>query len=144
MLRIAKLTDYGLVVLAHVARVDDVVSTVGLAERSGLPQTTVAKVAKALTRAGLLSSTRGLNGGYALARPAVDIRVAQVIEAIEGPLALTACSTGDSECADEHHCPLSGHWPTINAAVRGALMDVSLADLMVRTVRTPIVQTMGG
>ena len=132
MLRLSKLTDYALVVLAHLTRESPVCvrATADIAREVRLPQTTVAKVLKELTRAGLLTSTRGAHGGYALARDPAGVTVVDVVEAIEGPLALTACSVAGHEvCDDLDTCHLSGHWPRINDAVLGALRQVSLADL---------------
>lgn len=132
VLRIAKLTDYAIVVLAHVARNAHVCvhSASDLADATGVPAPTVAKVLKLLARDGLLHSTRGAHGGYGLARDPGRISVADVIAAVEGPMALTACSApGDASCSDEHHCQVSGHWPSINAAVRTALEGVSILEL---------------
>lgn len=132
MLRIAKLTDYAIVLLAHLARHAHVCvhPTSELAEATSVPQPTVAKVMKALAKAELVVSVRGARGGYSLGRHPRDISVADVVAAVEGPVALTACSLAAGEsCADEGHCQLSGHWPPINAAVVRALEGVTLDDL---------------
>ena len=133
MLRIARLTDYALVVLAHMVRQAHVCvhPASDIAEATGLPQPTVAKVLTTLCREGVLRSVRGAQGGYLLDRDPAEIRVADVIEAMEGPVALTACAvhgTG-APCSDLESCDLAGHWPTINRAVVGALRQVSLVDL---------------
>jgi len=133
MLRIARLTDYAIVLLAHLAREAHVCvhPASEIAEATGIPQPTVAKVLKQLTRAGLLRSVRGAHGGYALDRDPGRVSVADVIDAIEGPVALTACSVhGAGEtCGDEANCQLSGHWPRINTAVVGALREVTILEL---------------
>ena len=132
MLRIAKLTDYAIVVLAHLAREAHVCvhAAPAVSEATGVPQPTVEKVLKQLARGGLLVSSRGIHGGYALARDPSAISVAQVIDTIEGPVGLTACSGVEGEaCADEGHCQVSGHWSSIHDAVRGALEAVSILEL---------------
>lgn len=134
MLRIAMLTDYALVVLAHMmGRAHVCVQTAReLSEGTGIPLPTVAKVCRILTRHELLVSSRGAAGGYSLARAPSEISMADIVEAMEGPLALTRCASEDetSGCTEEHHCALSGYWPTINRAVRGALEQVTLLDLV--------------
>lgn len=132
MLRLAKLTDYAIVLLAHMARQGHVCvhSAVELADGTGVPLPTVQKVMKSLTQASLTLSVRGARGGYSLARDPAQIRLVEVIEAVEGRVALTACSAGDGEaCSDEAHCQVSGHWPVINRAVRAALEQVSVLEL---------------
>lgn len=132
MLRIAKLTDYGIVVMAHLARTAHVCvhPAAEVAEATGVPMPTVQKVLKALAREGMLLSTRGAHGGYSLARDPAQVSVLDVVEALEGPMALTACALHEGEvCADEPHCDVAGHWPRINGAVRHALSQVSLLEL---------------
>lgn len=135
MLRISRLTDYGTVVLAdladgHFASAADVAGATGI----GLP--TVSKLLKALGRAGLVTSTRGSHGGYRIARDAVEISAAEIIDALEGPVSITACSSSEIHCDFESVCSVGGAWQRINVAIRRALDDVSLADLL-RT-RSPI------
>ena len=130
MLRISKLTDYGTVVLAHLAsRDDDLVSAADVAGATGLAPPTVSKLLKALGRAGLVQSTRGAHGGYRLARAASEITAADVIDALEGPVSITECSSSDSHCEHEGNCSVGGAWQQINVAIRRALDDVSLVDL---------------
>ena len=108
-----------------------------LAEETGLPAPTVQKLVSRLVAAGLLRSTRGAGGGLRLARPAAAINLAEIIEAVEGPIALTACmgeSRGD--CTLEDGCHVRPHWGVVNAAMRGALADVPLSRL-VRGVEVP-------
>ena len=131
MFKVNKLTDYATVLLIDIARADGVRPTQRIAERTGIPLPTVAKIMKSLNRAGLVSSTRGSGGGYALGRPAAQISVADVIQAVEGPIALTACAdTSDEQCGIESLCPVSGKWNRVNMAVRSALEEVTLADMV--------------
>lgn len=132
MIRLSKLTDYAIVVMSEMARRVGTVHTVAqLADRTGVPAPTVAKLMKSLTPAGLTTSHRGAAGGYALTRPATDITIADIVVALDGPIALTACVEGaGEECGVESLCPMRGGWEKINAAIRGALEQVTLADMM--------------
>ncbi|MDH3768701.1 MAG: SUF system Fe-S cluster assembly regulator, partial [Gammaproteobacteria bacterium] len=100
MLRMSRLTDYGTVILAHLARDDSngLHTTSHVAEQTHLASTTVSKLLKMLTRAGLISSFRGATGGYRLARPASEISAAQIIDALEGPVSITECSAQTHSC----------------------------------------------
>jgi len=130
MFRINKLTDYAVVLLVDMARTERVRAAQEIAAETGIPAPTVAKVMKALVRGGLVSSTRGASGGYVLARPAGRIAVADMIEALEGPISMTACVGDADDCCDrEGFCPMAGHWNKVNRAVRSALERISLADL---------------
>ncbi|RDE05729.1 RrF2 family transcriptional regulator [Sphingomonas aracearum] len=103
-----------------------------LAEETGVPLPTAQKLVSRLSGAGLLQSTRGTGGGFRLARPAGAISLADIIEAVEGPIALTTCVDADRhDCALDGHCAVKPHWGVVNAAVRGALAGVSLASLVV-------------
>ena len=130
MLRISKLTDYGTVVLAHLASRPGVVSAADVAAGTGVALPTVSKLLKALGRAGLVRSTRGANGGYELARAPREISAAEVIDALEGPVSITECSSDESHCEHEDVCNVGGAWQRINVAIRRALDDVSLEDLL--------------
>ncbi|MBB4265358.1 SUF system Fe-S cluster assembly regulator [Roseospira visakhapatnamensis] len=133
MFRINKLTDYAVVLLLDMARAGQVRAAHQIAADTGVPVPTVAKVMKALVRAGLVRSTRGSSGGYVLARPAESIAVADMIEALEGPIALTACVLdADDTCEREGFCPMSGHWNRVNTAVRKALTGITLAEMAAR------------
>lgn len=129
MLRMSKLTDYGTVVLSQLANKGGVVSAAAVAAGTGLALPTVSKVLKRLTRAGLVVSVRGAHGGYGLARPAAEISAAEIIDALEGPVAITECAGSDSRCELEPHCRVGSAWQRINVAIRHALGDVSLSDL---------------
>ena len=130
MLRISKLTDYGTVVLAHLAGASGAVcSAAEVSDTTGIAVPTVSKLLKSLARAGLVTSTRGTNGGYQLARPANEISAASVIDALEGPVSITECSATDSHCDYESICNVGNAWPRINVAIRRALEDINLTDL---------------
>ena len=130
MLRISKLTDYGTVVLAHLAGANGrVCSASEVSEATGIAPPTVSKLLKSLARADLVISTRGANGGYQLARPARDITAASVIDALEGPVSITECSASDSHCDFEDVCNVGNAWQRINVAIRKALEDINLNDL---------------
>ena len=138
MLRISKLTDYGTVLLAHLAANSDTVcSAADVAEATGIALPTVSKLFKALARSGLVVSTRGANGGYRLSRDPAEISAADVINALEGPVCITECSASDSQCEHEHVCSVGGAWQRVNAAIRRALDDISLKDLLRGNSPTP-------
>ena len=131
MLRISKLTDYGTVLLAHLAANQATVCSaadVALATGIGLP--TVSKLFKSLARAGLVTSTRGANGGYRLSRGPQHISAADVIDALEGPVSITECSASDGDCEHEGVCSVGGAWQRVNVAIHRALQDVTLNDLI--------------
>ena len=138
MLRISKLTDYGTVLLAHLAAHEKTVcSAAEVAIATGIALPTVSKLLKSLARSGLVTSTRGANGGYQLARSPNDISAADVIDALEGPVSITECSSGDSLCEHEDVCSVGGAWQRINVAIRRALDEVSLNDLLRSNSRVP-------
>jgi len=131
VLRISKLTDYGTVVLAYMAGESGAVcSASDVAEATGIAVPTVSKLLKSLARADLLTSTRGANGGYQLARDPHKISAASVIDALEGPVSITECSATDSHCDYESVCNVGSSWQSINVAIRRALEDISLVDLL--------------
>jgi FeS assembly SUF system regulator len=132
MIRFAKLTDYGLVLMTVIAR--DPVAAVhtarDLAAASHLPLPTVSKVLKQLLQSRLLVSHRGINGGYGLAKAPTEISVAEIVTALEGPIALTECSTDVTGMCDlEHSCPTKANQRIITQVMRGALEKVALSDL---------------
>jgi FeS assembly SUF system regulator len=126
------LTDYGIVLLAQLAREanGDSRNARELAEGTELPAPVVSKVLKQLARQGLLESQRGSRGGYSLARPAQRITVAAVIAALEGPVAITECASGQNLCSHEGTCAVRDPVHVINGVVREALATVSVADLI--------------
>ena len=141
MLRISKLTDYATVLMVRLAREPArCFSAAQLADELGLPPPTVAKLLKRLLLGGLLTSVRGAVGGYTLAHAPHAISVADVVNAIEGPLALTECSLGKGNCSLENDCATRANWQFISHAVRVALETVSLADMALprmQTIRMP-------
>ena len=137
-MRLSNLADYAVVLMSAAAR--QCGSQVGsgplhaarLAEQTGIPGPTAQKLVSLLARAGLLVASRGSGGGIRLARPAAAINVADIIEAVEGPIALTSCvSEGRHDCSLEGSCKVQPHWGVVNGAVRGALAGISLANLAV-------------
>jgi FeS assembly SUF system regulator len=131
MLRMSKLTDYGLVLLAHLAQpgVPGVRTAHDLAECSRIPLPTVAKILKELSRAGIVVSHRGRRGGYSLARTPDDISVAAVVEALEGPVALTECTSAAGRCSLEPICVAKDRWGPISRAIQLTLQRLPLSAL---------------
>jgi FeS assembly SUF system regulator len=130
VLRISKLTDYATVILAAMARDTALLRTAAdVARTCQLATPTASKLLKQLQRAGLVESTRGLHGGYRLARPARLISAAAILDALEGPLALTECATKHSRCDIQAHCSVGGSWQRINQAIRQSLEEITLAEL---------------
>jgi FeS assembly SUF system regulator len=130
MLRMSRLTDYATVLLAALAGEPGRVQTAAsLAELTRIAAPTVCKLLKQLQRAGLVTSTRGPRGGYQLARPAAQISAAAILDALEGPLALTDCSVGHGNCEIEDTCRVGRVWQRLNLAIRRSLYEVSLAQL---------------
>ena len=130
MLRISKLTDYGTLILVHLANGDSQLHPASeLAESSGIALTTVQKVLKTLAKGGLVESARGTDGGYRLARPADSISAAEILDILEGPLAITECSHDDSHCELESNCQVGGAWQKISMAIRAAMNEIRLSDL---------------
>ena len=129
MFRISKMTDYGTLVLSQLGTDPSAPTSAGeIAARIGLGGATVSKLLKRLARAGLVDSQRGSNGGYSLARPARSISAAAIIDAIEGPVAITDCAA-DQHCDLEAVCGVGSAWQDINRAIRSALEAITLDDL---------------
>ena len=138
MLRISKLTDYGTLVLAQLPTDGEGLASAGqVANATHLSQPTVSKLLKSLAHAGLVVSERGSHGGYALARPDDEITAAQIIDAIEGPVAITECSSAAGHCRLEPTCQVGSAWQRISLSIRRALTEVSLADLQTRGLPMP-------
>ena len=132
MLKLAKLTDYGIVLLSYMSHHESKSARTArdLSEQSGLPLPTVSKVLKTLSRSGLLVSHRGKHGGYSLSRSPEQISVADMLEALEGRLSLTDCATDTPVLCDiEPSCPVRSNWKVINRAVYQALSEVKLSDM---------------
>lgn len=131
-MRLSSMADYAVVTMSAAARHcgGSRVSAAELAAETGLPVPTVQKLVSRLTAAGLLRSTRGVGGGLKLARPAAAISLADIIEAVEGPIALTQCvDEARSDCSLDACCAVRPHWPIVNEALRGALSQVPLTRL---------------
>lgn len=133
MIRLTKQTDYALVLLTRIARDRRAAwhTARDLAEETQIPMPMVSKILKILSRVGILASTRGAYGGYQLARPAEEITAAEIIDLLEGPVALTECAvhSGAKTCQIEALCPLSTTLQRINQAVIVALTQLSLAEM---------------
>jgi len=132
MIRMRRLTDYGIVLLAHLARnpARAPCNARCLASEAHLPVPTVSKILKALARAGLLVAHRGVKGGFSLARRPEEISMAQIISAMEGPIAITECSDNvPGICELEPWCPVGANWQRINRAVRQALENIKLSEM---------------
>ena len=131
-MRLSNLADYAVVMMAAAARRcgESRVNAGVLALETGIPLPTAQKLVSRLSKAGLIRASRGAGGGIRLARPAAAISLAEIVEAVEGPIALSPCVDHDRhECALEGSCRVMPHWGAVNNAVRGALGDVSLATL---------------
>ena len=142
-MRLSSMADYAVVIMSAATRHSGTcahhpedsrlsrISAAQLAEDTGLPAPTVQKLVSKLTAAGLLQSTRGVGGGLKLARAPETISIADIVEAVEGPIALTAClEQGKHECTLEGGCSVRPHWPQVNAALRGAVAQVVLTQLV--------------
>ena len=131
MIRLSRLADYGVVLTSFLARNPRGWLTAGeLAGATALPVPTVSKVLKLLAQDGILESHRGTKGGYALSRPARDISVADIVKALDGPIALTECMGAQTgSCEIESLCPTRVNWRTINDAITVALKSVTIADM---------------
>jgi len=132
-MRLSHLADYAVVLMTAAARrpAGARLSATELAQETGVPLPTAQKLMGQLAASGLLSSARGASGGFALARPAPEISLADIVEAVEGPIVMTACSAheGPSDCALDAHCRVKPHMGVVGHAVRGALGAVSLTEL---------------
>ena len=132
-MRLSHLADYAVVLMTAAARrsAGERLSATELSAETGVPLPTTQKLMGQLAAASLLTSARGAGGGFSLARPASEISLADVVEAVEGPITMTACSghEGASDCALDAHCRVKPHMGVIGNAVRGALGAVSLTEL---------------
>jgi len=129
-MRLSNLADYAVITMQAAASHCGGARTSAseLASETGLPRPTVQKLVSKLTAAGLLRSVRGAHGGLQLARPAAAITLADIVEAVEGPIALAAC-VHDGACDYQHNCGMKPHWPLVNRALRGALAGINLDHL---------------
>lgn len=135
-MRLSNLADYAVVLMTAAARhcgggqLHGKLTAVQLADETGVPLPTARKLVSSLNSAGLIESTRGVGGGIRLSRPPATISLADIIEAVEGPIAVTTCiANTDHDCALEGNCTVQPHWGVVNSTIRNALAGVSLADL---------------
>lgn len=151
MLRLSRLSDYAVVLLSELGGAPPGVvrNAAALAGATGIAEPTVAKVLKLLAVGGLVASQRGAHGGYRLARPLSAMAIADVIDAIEGPIALAACVDGqEGGCEHACSCRVRGRWDPVNSAIRRALAEITLADMacpawMAPTARAPAADPVG-
>ena len=132
MLKLNRIVDYGILALTEIARRDACVSTTELAAAFGISATIVAKVLKKLARAGLVTSERGSRGGYRLAQPAGEVTLRAIVNALEGPISLTFCSSGTSSgrCRTRPLCVATDAMRRLNLLVNEAFEAVSLEDIL--------------
>lgn len=130
MIRMTRLTDYGIMLLMYFVRGHEATTRNAreLATQAHLPPPTASKILKRLAREGLLATHRGINGGFSLARPPAEISLADIIKALEGPIAITECNT-TTPCELEHLCPVGSNWKRINQAILGALQKITLSEM---------------
>jgi len=130
-MRLTHLADYAVVIMTAADRREAGarLSASELAQDTGVPLPTTQKLMGRLAAEGLLTSVRGAAGGFALARPAGEITLADIVEAVEGPIAMTVCSEGRTDCALDAHCMVKPHMGVVGNAIRGALGAVSLTEL---------------
>ncbi|HEX4800643.1 MAG TPA: SUF system Fe-S cluster assembly regulator [Sphingomicrobium sp.] len=130
-MRLSHLADYAVVLMTAAARrpTGARLSATELSGETGVPLPTAQKLMGQLATSRLLTSARGASGGFTLAKPATDISLADIVEAVEGPIAMTVCSEGRTDCALDAHCRVKPHMGIVGNAVRGALGAVSLTEL---------------
>lgn len=143
MLRLSKRADYALISMKHLATAepDRAASTREISQAYGIPVEILAKVLQRLARVGLLTSQQGIHGGYQLSRPASRISIAQVIEAIDGPLNMTACSAEDESCDQFSRCNVRDPLRRIKDRIVGTLTESSVADLVDQPVAPVVFHT---
>jgi FeS assembly SUF system regulator len=139
MIRVSRMADYGVVTMSHIARrADELHTAASVAEATGVPLPSATKLLKLLARGGILASQRGAHGGYALRRPPSEISVAALIVAVDGPIALADClQEADGQCGLESFCSVRNPWRRVSEAIRVALEEVSLAEIIASTAYVP-------
>ncbi len=135
MVRISRLSDYGIQLLAAFARRPaEALTSHQVADEAGIPEPTVRKLLKVLSKARLLLSRRGVQGGYRLARAPEQISVAEIIAAVEGPIALTECNVpGGEGCERSRDCPVKGTWHAVNQLIQGTLSSLTLSQMVAQS-----------
>ena len=138
MLRLSKLTDYATVILSYMAKDNARLhAAIEIADVTGIALPTVSKILKLLVKGHVLSSIRGVKGGYVLARSPEKISVATVISALEGPISLTECSISHKSCEQASGCDIKGNWSLINQKISHALESITLADMIMPKAKAP-------
>lgn len=142
MIRITRQTDYGILLLSQMASrpLSEVHTAKNAASQSNLPLPMASKILKALARGGLLVSQRGVKGGYRLSTTAERISIGDVIQALEGPIGITACSFNPGACEREGSCPVQSNWQRISIAMRDALDRIPLSDMVLPQMLRPEVR----
>lgn len=141
MLRLSKLTDYAVVIMAYLSQHPGLpINAKNIAEYTGIALPTASKLLKHLSHEGLLQANRGIKGGYQLAYPAREISLGTVIQTLEGPIALTECSHNTRACSLEKQCTIRDNWRRISASIQATFMQISLADL-IQPLQSKHVQT---
>ena len=131
MLRLSKLTDYAVVIMAYLSQHPGLaINAKSIAKHTGISLPTTSKLLKRLSHEGLLQANRGIKGGYQLACPATDIALGTVIQTLEGQIALTECSHHTRSCHLEKQCTIRDNWRRISAFIQATMMHISLADLI--------------
>jgi len=128
MMKLSKLADYAVVILVRLGQGDGVMASVALAQETGVPEPTVAKVLKILGQQGIVRSHRGARGGYYLDQSLDQMSVGRIIAAIDGPVTLVGCVEGH-DCDASSRCGLCGNWDPVNQAIRETLERITLADM---------------
>ena len=133
------MADYGVLAMTHIARrADELHTAASVAHATGVPPPSAAKLLKLLTKHSILSSQRGAKGGYAMRRAPAEISVAELIVAIDGPIALADCLDGPAgNCGLESFCSIRSPWQKVTNAIRVALEEVSLAEMIEATAFVP-------
>lgn len=144
MIKIGKLADYALLITDHLALSDgSLCTTEKLSKATHLPMATVRKLLKKLVDAKLVNSYRGSNGGYSLSLLPKNISIADVIVAVEGPIAITECAISDGACSLSKECHLKGNWGVLNKFFVDTLTNISIADMSQAMSEHPIKLSLG-
>jgi Rrf2 family protein len=139
MLRLSKKTDYALIALTYMAAIGNKPSSAReIAERHDVPVELLAKVLQRLVQKGVLKSHQGIHGGYVLARPSDTVTVAEIVEAIDGPLVLTVCGTTEDRCEQFSKCNIRDPLQRIRDRIIGTLMACTIAELASVRTEDPI------
>ena len=132
MMKLSKMTDYAVIVLAEMAKHGDtLISASTLAQSTNLPEPTVSKLLKMLSKQNIIVSVRGANGGYKMNQKPENITIAHVVKATDGPIMITACADQDNDCcARTGDCSMRGKWSPVNQAMNNALESISLSQMI--------------